>query len=98
MRYITRKCWQLLLEEQNAQHGAVVKVARSGLSFSYSLFSFFFSFRFTSLYSIFRTRVRVRVMRSHGHTTGHKPHDKQEDIEGSGRDDVILCAIHGHLG
>jgi len=44
--------------------------------------------------SIFRTRVRVRVTRSHGHTTCHKLHDEQKSIEGSGRDDVILCVVH----
>ena len=33
-------------------------------------------------------------MRSHGHMTGHKPHDKQKDIEDSGRDNVILYARH----
>jgi len=33
-------------------------------------------------------------MRSHGHLTGYKPHDEQKDIEGSGRDDIILYAIH----
>jgi len=26
--------------------------------------------------------------------TGHKPHDKQKDIDSFRRDDVILCTIH----
>jgi len=33
-------------------------------------------------------------MRSHGHTTGHKPHDGQKDIEGSRGDDVIPHTIY----
>jgi len=71
-----------------------VKIARSRLSFSYSLFSFSFLFDSFHCIPIFRTRVRVRVMRSYSHTTGHKPHDKQKDIEGSGRDDIIPHAIY----
>jgi len=44
-----------------------VKNTRSGLK----PFLFLFSFQFISLYSIFRTRVRVRVTRSRCHTAGH---------------------------
>jgi len=73
-----------------------IKIARSGLSFSYSLF--LFSFLFDSFHCIYifrtRTRVRVRVMRSQGHMTGHKPHDEQKNIEGCERDDVIPHAIY----
>ena len=72
-----------------------VRIVRSGLSFSYSLFSFSFLFNsFHCIYIFLRNRVRVRVMRSHSHTTGHQSHDKQKDIEGSGRDNIIPHTIH----
>ena len=71
-----------------------VKIARSGLSFSYSLFLFSFLFDLLHCISIFRTRVRVRVTRSHCYITDHKLHDEQKNIEGSGRDDVISCTIY----
>ena len=69
-------------------------MARNRLSFFYFLFSFSFLFNLFYCIYIFRTRVRVRVMRSHGHTTGHKPHDGQKDIEGSRGDDVIPHTIY----
>ena len=34
------------------------------------------------------------MTRSHDHTTGHKPHDKQKNVEVSGSNDVISCAIY----
>jgi len=46
-----------------------VKIAEDGLNFSYFPFSFLFSFRFISLYSILRTRVRVT--RSYCYTANH---------------------------
>jgi len=72
----------------------LVKTARGRLSFSYFLFPFSFLFNLFYGISIFRTRVRVRVMRSHGHMTSHQPHDEQKDIEDSGRNDIIPGAIH----
>ena len=57
-----------------------------------SLFHFIFIFIFIfNLFSIFRTRIRVKWWRSHCHMTGHirwhsnKSHDARKNIESSGR-------------
>ena len=66
----------------------VVKNERSGLKTFLIFFTYFyFSFQFISFYSIFRTRVRVRVTRSCCHTAGHKSHD-------TWKDDVIQGVKH----
>ena len=58
---------------------------------SYFIFLFLFYFWFIFLYSIFRTGVKVRVMRSHCHIAGHirwhghKSHDVWKDVESSRR-------------
>ena len=89
-----------------------VKNARSGLKLFFFPLSFLSSFRFISLYSIFRTRDRIRVTRLHCHTAdhirwhSHKSHDSWKNVEHSERDDVIQCVVHililkhthGHLG
>jgi len=69
-------------------------MAKSRLSFPYFLFLFSFLFNLFHHISIFKTRVRVRVIRSHGHTTGHKPHDGQKNIEDSREDDIIPHTIY----
>ena len=48
-----------------------VKNKRSGLSIFLFSFLIFILFLIYFPYSIFRTRVRVRVARSHCHTAGH---------------------------
>jgi len=58
-------------EEISAEELVSVKNAKSGLNFSYFLFSLLFLSQFIFLYSIFRIRVRVISMRSHCHTVGH---------------------------
>ena len=64
----------------------VVKNERSKLKTFLIFFThFYFYFKFISFYSIFRTRVRVRVSRSYCHIAGHKSHDTGKDIEGSER-------------
>ena len=65
-----------------------VKIAKGGLNF---YFSFSFCFSIFDLFSIFRTRVRVKWQRSCCHMTGHirwhghKSHGAKKDVEGSGR-------------
>ena len=69
----------------------IVKITEGGLNFYFS-FSFYFHFIFIfNLFSIFRTRIRVKWWRSHCHMTGHirwhshKSYDARKDIKGSGR-------------
>ena len=90
----------------------VSKTQEVDLTFLISFSHFYFLFQVIFLYSIFRTRVRVGVARSHCHTVGHirwHGHKVPEYIEGYRRfwkDDVILCVkhmltlrcTHGHLG
>ena len=47
------------------------RTKEADLTFFYFFFSFLFYFRFIFFYSIFKTRVSVRVTRSHCHTAGH---------------------------
>ena len=68
-----------------------VKNKESGLNIFPIFFSYFYFIFDLFFYSIFRTRVRVRVTRSRCHTVGHirwhshKSHDAWKDVEGSKR-------------
>jgi len=59
------------IEDLGQRRRSSVKTVRSGLSFSYLFLSFSFLFDLSHCISIFRTKVRARVIRLYSYIVGH---------------------------
>ena len=103
--------FQYLNTKTSIQSNRVSRMQRVDLVVFLFSFLLLFSVQF-SYFSIFRTRVRVRVTRSRCYIAGyirwygHRSYDTWKNVKHSGRDDVIQYIIYmlilrytyGHLG